>query len=362
MRLPPIWVRRCILAPVVVIAALVVTALLPVWLPTAALVSIFIERRLRTPRVLGMVNLYLLWNAAALVGLFALWVASGFGWRIHGPGFQRVHYRFVARMLEVLFWNAHWVLRLEIDVRVPAGFHDDHRPRVIASRHAGPGNSFILIHAVLNWFDRSPRIVMKDTLQWDPAIDVVLNRLPNRFIAPPPFTGDVRPADIGLQERIRELAADMGTRDALVIFPEGGNFTEARRTRAIERLHAAGLHAAADRAARLTNVMAPRPGGFFAAVDAAPDADVFFVAHTGLDRIRTISDVWRELPIDRTIIMRFWSVPREEIPSARDDRTDWLMGEWEEIDTWIEEHRPSPDTPRPAAARRRRGRSVPPAP
>ena len=37
----------------------------------------------------------------------------------------------------------YWVLRLDIDVRVPAGFHDDDRPRVIASRHAGPGR---LVH------------------------------------------------------------------------------------------------------------------------------------------------------------------------------------------------------------------------
>ena len=69
--------------------------------------------------------------------------------------------------------------------------------------------------------------------------------------------------------------------------------------------------------------MAPRPGGFFAAVDAAPDADVFFVAHTGLDRIRTVSDVWRELPTDKTIVMRFWNVPRGEIPIGP-RRTDRL--------------------------------------
>lgn len=281
MRVPPWWVRRLILAPLVVIAALAVTALLPAWLVIATAVSIFVEPRLRTPRLLWMLNLYLLWDGAALIALFGLWVASGFGWRIHSPAFQRTHYRLVARMLGFLFWNAHWVLRLDIDVRVPADFHDDDSPRVIASRHAGPGDSFILIHAVLNWFDRAPRIVMKDTLQWDPAVDVVLNRLPNRFIAPPPFSGMALPSDHRLQERIRDLASDMGPRDALVIFPEGGNFTERRRTRAIERLRAAGLNAAADRAARLQNVMAPRPGGFFAAMDAAPDADVFFVATPG---------------------------------------------------------------------------------
>ena len=51
-------------------------------------------------------------------------------------------------------------------------------------RHAGPGDSFVLVHALVNWFDREPRIVLKDMLQWDPAVDVLLNRLPNRFITP----------------------------------------------------------------------------------------------------------------------------------------------------------------------------------
>lgn len=339
MRVPPRWVRRLVLAPAVVVAAIAVTALLPLWLLVAVAVSLLLETRLRTPRLLWMGNLYLLWDAAALIGLFALWVASGFGLRIHSPTFRRAHYRFVARMLEFLFWNGRWVLRLDIDVRVPAGFHDDDGPRVIASRHAGPGDSFILVHAVFDWFQRSPRIVLKDTMQWDPAIDVVLNRLPNRFLAPEPAPDAHRPVDRLLLDRIRDLATDMGPRDALVIFPEGGNFTERRRTRAIERLRAAGLHAAADRAARLRNVMAPRPGGFFAALDAAPDADVYFVAHTGLERIRTITDVWRELPTDKTIIMRFWRVPRNEIPTAREERFDWLLQEWEDIDDWIGQHR-----------------------
>lgn len=359
MRVPPRWVRRLILAPAVVLAALVVTALIPLWLVAATAVSIFIEPRLRTPRLVWMANLYLLWDAAALVGLFALWVASGFGWRIHSPAFRRAHYRFVARMLEFLFWNGRWVLRLDIDVRVPAGFHDDDGPRVIASRHAGPGDSFILVHALFDWFERSPRIVMKDTLQWDPAIDVVLNRLPNRFLAPTPRPDARRPVDHLLLDRIRDLARDMGPRDALLIFPEGGNFTERRRARTIERLRAAGLDAAADRAARLQNVMAPRPGGFFAAIDAAPDADVYIVAHTGLDRIRTITDVWRELPTDKTIIMRFWNVPRADIPAGRDERNEWLLAEWEQVDRWIEANRPPAVAEAPPIARLRRRRAFP---
>ncbi|WP_353809905.1 1-acyl-sn-glycerol-3-phosphate acyltransferase [Agromyces sp. SYSU T00194] len=327
------------IAPLVVVLALGLTLTLPVWLVLAVIASLIMGWRFRIPRILWMLDVYLLWEAAALIGLLGLWIASGFGWRMHRPPMQHAHYRFVARMLRFLFWNAHWALRLDIEVRVPPGFHDDARPAVIASRHAGPADSFILIHAVLNWFDRSPRIVMKDTMQWDPAVDVVLNRLPNRFIAPPPLHAVNRREDTDVIARIRELATGMGSGDAFVIFPEGGNFTPERRARAIERLHAAGLHAAAERASRMMHVMAPRPAGLFAALDGAPDADVFFVAHTGLDRIRSIGDVWKELPTDTAIVMRFWTVSRSRIPVDHDERLEWLMDEWEAIDRWIDRAR-----------------------
>ena len=91
---------------------------------------------------------------------------------------------------------------------------------------------------------------------------------------------------------------------------------------------------------RMTHVLAPRPGGLLAALDAAPEADVVLVAHTGLDHMLTVGDVWRELPMDKQIIMRWWQVPRAEIPDGREERIDWLFGWWEQIDAWIEANRP----------------------
>jgi hypothetical protein len=104
----------------------------------------------------------------------------------------------------------------------------------------------------------------------------------------------------------------------------------------------------------MENVLAPRPGGLLAALDAAPDADVVLVAHTGLDHLVSVRDVWRELPMDKQLIMRWWRVPREEIPDGREDRIDWLFSWWEEIDRWIDAHRPV-DLPR---RRRRRSRAA----
>ena len=142
-----------------------------------------------------------------------------------------------------------------------------------------------------------------------------------------------------LESQITALATGLDDDDAFVIFPEGGNFTAARRDRAIARLRKLGLDRMAARAEQMTNVLAPRPGGFLAALDAAPEADVVLVAHTGLDHLLTVGDVWRELPMDKQIVMRWWRVARADIPPDRDGRIDWLFSRWEEIDAWIDENR-----------------------
>ncbi|MCW3845280.1 1-acyl-sn-glycerol-3-phosphate acyltransferase [Micromonospora yasonensis] len=334
MPLPPRWVRRLLLAPGVVLLAVAVLATLPGWALLALAASPLVPGRLRPLRLLWVGTVYLVWDAAALVALFALWLASGFGAYKRSPAFQRAHYLLVGRFLQVLFWQARWALRLRIDV---VGTDPDTalpgRPELVLCRHAGPGDSFILIHALVNWFHREPRIVLKESLQWDPAIDVMLNRLPNRFMAPGPDGRD--PA----VRQIAHLATDLDDDDAFVIFPEGGNFTPKRRLRAIARLRALGLERMALRAERMQHVLAPRPGGLLAALDAAPDAGVVFVAHTGLDRMLTVTDVWRELPMDKRIVMRFWSVPPEDIPTGKQERIDWLFDWWARIDRWIAANR-----------------------
>jgi hypothetical protein len=88
-----------------------------------------------------------------------------------------------------------------------------------------------------------------------------------------------------------------------------------------------------------------------AALDAAPEADVVMVAHTGMDHLLTVGDVWRELPMDKRLVMQWWHVPRSEIPEGRDAQIDWLFGWWERIDAWIGEHR-AEDLPARRARRR----------
>ncbi|WP_307861627.1 lysophospholipid acyltransferase family protein [Nocardioides xinjiangensis] len=329
--------RRLVGAPAVVLVTVAMWVTLPLWLLATAALSPILPGRWRALRLLWLVVVYLTFETLLLLVLLGLWLASGFGWRIRSPYFTGIHYDLVQGTLIVFFREARRVLALRIRTDGPHPSRVPDEPVLVMCRHAGPGDSFILMYALLHWYAREPRVVLKNTLAWDPAIDVILNRIPARFISPNPAAGE------DLESQIAALATGLDVNDAFVIFPEGGNFTPVRRDRAIARLRRLGLERMAVRAEEMTHVLAPRPGGVLAALEAAPGADVLMVAHTGLDHLLTVADLWRELPMDKQITMRWWQVPREDIPADREARIDWLYAWWERIDDWIEENRvPAP--------------------
>jgi 1-acyl-sn-glycerol-3-phosphate acyltransferase len=342
----PAWltslVQRFVLGPAIVVGTIALWSTLPLWLVGAALLSPFAPDWLRPLRLLWVLVLHLTLETLMLLELLGLWIASGFGLYLRTPYFQRIHYDIAQAYLVIFVGEARRVLRLKIETVGPAPDAFPGEPLLVLSRHAGPGDSFTLMYALMHWYHREPRVVLKETLKWDPAIGVLLSRVPSRFI-------DARPdrrRDLELE--VGELARELDANDAFVIFPEGGNFTPRRRHHAIARLRRLGMRRMAERAERMKHVLAPRPGGVLAALDAAPEADVLLVAHTGLDHVVTIRDAWRSLPMDKRLLMGWWRVPREEIPEGRDARIDWLFTRWEQIDRWIAEHRPV-DLPRSSA-------------
>jgi 1-acyl-sn-glycerol-3-phosphate acyltransferase len=331
VRPPRRWVRRLLLGPLALALTLGLVITSPLWLLISTALSPFFAGRLRPVRVMWLATVYMLVEAGLLISMFALWVASGFGARVRSPSFQRAHYVLCGRALAILYRQAKWVLRVTVQIDGATPDSLDSEPLLVFSRHAGPGDSFLLAHALITWYEREPRIVLKDSLQWDPAIDVLLHRLPNRFIAP----GGGHQAEA----HIAELATDLDSNDALVIFPEGGNFTPERWRRAVARLRRMGLATMARRAERMRNVLPPRPGGVLAALDASPNAKVVLVGHTGVDHLRTVADIWHELPMDKSIVMHWWQVDADDIPTDTNARIEWLYGWWGHIDQWISQNK-----------------------
>jgi 1-acyl-sn-glycerol-3-phosphate acyltransferase len=338
--LPPRIVRRLVLAPLVLVITIALLTGLPFLLILAAAASPLLPGRWRALRLLYFGLAWLAMESVALFACLALWVASGFGGRLGTEQFQARHYALIRWFLHTLFDVATHAFRLRIEIEEPELTPAEARARltrpvIVLSRHAGPGDSFLLVHYLLSRYQRKPRIVMKAALQFDPGLDVVINRLPNAFV--PPHRG---PGNLVVKE-IERLAAGLGPTGALVIFPEGANFTPRRRVRAIRLLEERRLAEEAAKARAMEYLLPPKPGGALAAIAAAPAADVVFVAHTGLEHVITIGDVWRALPMEQVLKARWWRVPAAEIPKGHEAQADWLYEWWARIDEWIRDNRPS---------------------
>ena len=341
--LPPTGVRRLVLAPLVVVIAAALAVLTP---PLAVLsVAWKLVRRWATPgrpkpmRTLRVTCFALVWfvgETAALTVFACLWIISGFGGRLATEPYQSRHYGIMRWFLGLIYHAAERTCGLRVEVTGPAQGQvptqtRGPRPLIVLSRHAGPGDSLLLVHHLLTACGRRPRVVMKASLQLDPSLDVIANRLPNAF---------VQRRAVGSRhhtEQIRRLAASLDPQGALVLFPEGGNWTPLRWRRSVDRLRRQGDNDLAERAVAMPNVLAPRSGGVLAAIGACPSADVIFVAHTGLDKLVSVRDVWRGLSADMVIRARWWRVPAARVPRGadRDAQVGWLYDHWQRVDAWI---------------------------
>jgi len=351
--LPPTLIRRLVVAPLVLVICLGFIVLSPFLAVLALVFGLLARSRTGHMRSLRLVGFALVWFVAeslALVALTGLWVISGFGGRLRTEPYQSRHYAVMRRFLDGLYEGAERTYGLRVEVEEPDLTGEEliarlTRPVIVFSRHAGPGDSFLLVHQLLSVYHRRPRVVMKAALQLDPSVDIVGNRLPNVWIK------SRQAGEHLFTEQIARLARGLDARGALVIFPEGGNWTPGRWRRGIRRLEGLGRKDLAERAAQMPNLLPPRPGGALAAIEACPDADVIFVAHAGLDNIISLGDVWARFPINQVIKARWWRVPHDEVPrtASHEAQLQWLYAWWERIDEWITENRPA-DSPAPTPA------------
>src|SRR6266581_2963550 len=295
--LPPRLIRRLVLAPLVIVIALGFLLLSP-FLALLALVFGLVARsqagHMRSLRLVGFALVWFVAETLALVMLAGLWVVSGFGGRLRTEPYQSRHYGVMRWFLDVMYRGAARTYGLRVEVDEPDATAAElaarlARPVVVLSRHAGPGDSFLLVHQLLSVYRRRPRVVMKATLQLDPSVDIVGNRLPNVWIK------GRQTGERIFTEQIQRLARGLDAQGALVIFPEGGNWTPHRWRRGIRRLEHQGRPDLAARAREMPNLLVPRPADHEAQVQ-------------------------------------------------------WLYDWWERIDTWISQNRPAGAVPAPVVA------------
>ena len=240
-------------------------------------------------------------------------------------------YRLLGRFLDRIVAVATATMDVEVElVAEPAATEAlaaRARPLVVLSRHAGAGDSLLLVHLLLCRFGRRPFVVMKELLALDPLAGLAARRIPMALIG----AAGKDPCD-----EVERLAGAAPADGAVLLFPEGGNVTRERRRRAVEWLRRHREWRRARRAERLEHLMAPRAGGVLAALDGAPGADVVFCAHHGLGSGAVGLSILRDLPFGSTVCLRLWHVAAEEIPATDVERVAWLDDWWARLDAWVD--------------------------
>jgi 1-acyl-sn-glycerol-3-phosphate acyltransferase len=214
---------------------------------------------------------------------------------------------------------------------VPLPF-DQAEPVLVLARHGGVGDSFALAHLLIDRYRRRPRVVLKDLLIWDPMLDVALSRMGAGWIGGSSVLAN--------RNVIEEVARSARPGDAVLLFPEGANWTPQRHQAAISRLRRAGRRQALKTTVLMDHVLPPKAGGVLTCLAARPELPVVIMAHTGLDRITSARALWQALPFKSAMRLRWWIAAPP--PGGDKDRVAWLTAEWAVVDEWIDGASPDP--------------------
>jgi 1-acyl-sn-glycerol-3-phosphate acyltransferase len=309
----PRVVRRAVAVPLVAIAEVLILVTVPVQLVIALLASAV----LRSTRLVRSVVLVAAYAAVELSLLpRVLWLEQD--WDALVPEILGRMYSIMGAVLDVR-------VELEDGSATPAEIATGN-PLIVLARHCGPGDSLFIAWLLAVHYR------LKAALRWEPVIDQAGDHLPLCF---------VRRHEPGARDRVNELAAAMTEGDALLLFPEGGNFSWERWRKAIASLAAAGAHRAARLARRHTHTLPPRRGGAGAALVGAPTADVLLLTHSGFAADGRDRPWWR-LPVHRSLLVRTSLVPGDEVPRDEESLTAWLESAWSQVDNWVARHAQTP--------------------
>jgi 1-acyl-sn-glycerol-3-phosphate acyltransferase len=328
--MPPAPIRRPLTITTWLVLSLIGLLLSPLLLAISALMAAVL-RRPQPMLFTRFLIAYLARELGGLVACGALWVLSGFGARIRGARSRRLHYRLLRWYVHGLAERVVSLLDIDVNVQIPEDVERAlrrDRPLLFFSRHAGPGDTLLLVDMMQTDFGRLPSVVFKDTLAIDPCVDLVGHRLPHAVLD----TGDREECEA----RIKQVTSHLDPRGILVLFPEGGNVTAERRRRALRQLVSKGRRRQAEQARQMTHVLPPKPMGALAALSANPDADVIFGAHTGLGLAAFPSELWKHTPIGETLKERMWLAPATERPQDKEEQIQWLYDWWQRIDDWVD--------------------------
>ncbi len=314
--------RRAISIPSLILCAVALIVLLPIWLPLGALADLVRLRvRLPTVRLLAFAVCWT-WLETIGVGVAALL------WFTGQRRNQKAHFALQR------WWAARLMgaLQLTTGIRVDAADATSLSPgpAIMLCRHASLADSLLSAWVVTSKARMNPRYVLKKELLADPCLDVVGNRLPNYFLdrQAPDSTTELA--------ALRALSAGLTDDQVAIIFPEGTRASSKKRERALEKIRERDPDRA-DQLAGMRHLLPPRPAGSQALLEGRTDADVIVAWHIGFDGLDTFGGILRYLARrPRTVQFHARRILRADVPEGQ-AFTRWLDDQWLQSDSSVDE-------------------------
>ena len=128
---------------------------------------------------------YFALELATLVACGALWLASGAGLLMgthRAAAALRAAAVVRARVRQPMVRAAGDRARAGRPPEQAARALESTRPLLLFSRHAGPGDTIVLLDQLLTRFHRQPSVVFKQTIVLDPCVDLIGHRLPHAIL------------------------------------------------------------------------------------------------------------------------------------------------------------------------------------
>lgn len=319
------WLRRAITIPVTLILTGISSVLVPAVLPLAFVIDLVLRRKFGLSRTALFFLIFLWCETLGIVVSFVLWVVFlGRSSDDQRRKFVRANSRFQAIWVQTIFSAARILfgMRLSVEgVAPPPG----HRPLLVFVRHASTvdtGLPIVLLSYPLRY---QLRYVLKHELLFDPCVDIVGQRIPNRFVR----RGDRTTDEV---ERVVGLYDNLHRDDAIVIFPEGTRFSERKRNDLLAQLRSRGPSPALELAEALTRTLSPLRKGALALLEKNPGCDLVVIAHRGLEQATSFAAFTHGTLVGAELAVRIMHVRHEELPRSSEEQRGLLTKLWFEVD------------------------------
>lgn len=321
-----IMTRRLATVPGLYLGGLLLVALIPVWLPIAAIFDV-IRRQWRMPTV-RLLSFAVAWLWLEICGVTASFVF----WLVGQRRNTDLHYALQRWWAKNLLGSLGILCGIRVTVDNVEALKSG--PVLLFSRHASLADSLVSAYVVGHLARMKPRYVLKKELLVDPCLDIVGNRLPNHFL------DRTAPDSRSELQALETLVAGLGTEGVGIIFPEGTRANPAKRTKALEKISSNDPERS-ERLANIQHLLPPRPSGAAAMIRGNATADVVISWHVGFEGLDTFGGIHaalaRPMPPVHVVFQRF---ARSTVPAADAEAngafTKWLDERWIEIDSEVD--------------------------